>query len=181
MPMRSERGLSLLDLLLFIVVMGVGLAGLILAYDTAVKSSADPMQRKQAIAIAESLLEEVTLMPFTTCDPDDPNADTGVGCTAMESIGPEAGESRYSATTPFDNVNDYHGFAMAGIRDLANQAIAGLSGYQAAVSVSPQALGPAAAAVGAGEALRITVSVTDPRGETFTLEGFRTRHAPTSF
>ncbi|MCZ7653380.1 MAG: hypothetical protein M5R42_02490 [Rhodocyclaceae bacterium] len=64
------------------------------------------------------------MMPFTFCDPDDANASTATGafvgvnsCAAtVEAMGPEAaqGETRYAALRPFDNVNDYNGFAMAG-------------------------------------------------------------------
>ena len=35
----------------------------------------------------------------------------GGGCPVLaEAMGPEPGETRYSSTLPFDNVNDYHGF-----------------------------------------------------------------------
>src|SRR5439155_961170 len=83
-------------------------------------TGADPMIQKQALAIAEALLEEVQLQPFTYCDPDDPNAASAQnagGCTGGAGgandetrlpLGPEAGETRYSATTPYDNVSDYN-------------------------------------------------------------------------
>src|SRR5574340_1278200 len=95
-PVR-QRGLSLIELLVFIVVVGAAVAGVLVAYNQAVKRSADPLERKQAIAIAESLLEEVELQPFTFCDPDDPAATTAsspAGCAAPEANGPEAGETR---------------------------------------------------------------------------------------
>jgi MSHA pilin protein MshD len=63
-----------------------------------------------------------------------------------------------------------------GIKDLTNTAISGLSGYSASVSVAAAALGTITAA--SGDALRITVSVTDPGGNVITLDGYRTRHAP---
>jgi len=107
----NHRGFTLIELVLFIAVVGAGVAGSLLVFDYSSRSSADPIVRKQALAIAESLLEEIQQMPFTYCDPDDPavsTASSAAGCAVAEAIGPEAGETRYSPTTPFDNVNDYH-------------------------------------------------------------------------
>ncbi|MBP6674602.1 MAG: hypothetical protein KA185_04950, partial [Vitreoscilla sp.] len=133
----------------------------------------------QALAIAESLMEEVQLMPFTYCDTDDANVETAqaVGdCASLpEALGPEAGETRY-ATPQFDNVNDYHGLVMTGIADITNSPVSGLSAYSASVSVAADDLGSLSAA--SGDALRITVSVTGPDGSTLTLDGYRSRHAP---
>lgn len=177
---------------MFIVIVSIGVAGVVGALNMATRASADPMIQKQALAIAEALLEEVQLMPFTYCDPDDPQAATALsaavgatGCTAaaaVENLGPEATppygpETRTSATTPFDNVNDYNGFSMGpGITDLSGAAIPGLGGYTATVSVANQALG----AVPASDSLRITVTVTGPPGSntTVVLDGYRVRYAP---
>jgi MSHA pilin protein MshD len=175
-PTRRHRGLSLIELLMFIVIVGIALTAMLQVFVTATTASADPMIRRQQLAIAESLLREVQLMPFTPCDPDDATADTG-SCTSLtEALGPEAGESRYS-TPYFDNVNDYAGFSMSGIRDPANQAVAGLGSYSASVAVAAAALGSMPAD---GSALRITVSVTAPDGSTLALQGWRTRYAPTA-
>jgi MSHA pilin protein MshD len=178
MPRRPRQcGLSLIELLLFIVVVSIALAALLKVFVTATTASADPMIRRQQLAIAESLLREVELMNFTWCDPDDANVATAAnvaGCAILpESSGPEPGETRYGAT-PFDNVNDYAGFSMSGIRDVTNTAIAGLSGYSASVAVTSAALDN----VVAGEALKITVTVTAPDSSTLTLQGWRTRYAP---
>lgn len=171
------RGLSLIELLLFIVVVGIALAAMLRVFVTATTASADPMIRRQQLAIAESLLREVELMPFTWCDPDDANvatAGSAAGCASLpEGIGPEGGESRYGNSF-FDNVNDYAGFSMTGIRDVTNAAISGLSGYGASVAVTGAALDT----VAAGEALKITVIVTGPDGSTLSLQGWRSRYAP---
>ena len=43
-----QSGLTLIELIVFIVVVGVGIAGITLTYNTVVRHSADPMLRKQA-------------------------------------------------------------------------------------------------------------------------------------
>ena len=61
---------------MFIVIVGVAAGGILMVFANTTRASADPLIRKQALAIAESLLEEIRLMPFTFCDPDDANAST---------------------------------------------------------------------------------------------------------
>ena len=175
-------GFTLVELVVFISMIGIALGGVLIAYDYAVRDSADPIVKKQALAIAESLLEEIQQMPFTFCDPDDPAVSTAASpaaCAAAEAIGPEAGETRYSTVTPFDNVNDYHGYDTApeappGIKDLTGAPIAALRAYNARVTVANVAL----PGVAAGEALLIAVEVTGPYNVRARIEGYRTRHAP---
>lgn len=187
-PLR-QGGVSLVELILFIVVVSIAVAGVLLVMNKVTAHSADALVHKQSLAIAESLLEEVELMPFTFCDPDDASAvsaTSSAGCTIAEVLGPETmggvTEDRYGTLAPsvnaqFDNVNDYNGFGMAagaGIRDITGNAVAGLSGYAAQVAVAPSALGD----VPAAESLLITVTVTGPDGTTVALDGYRTRYAP---
>ena len=199
---RRQRGLSLVEQIVFIVVVGVAVAGVLAAMNVATRGSADPMIQKQALAIAEAVLEEVQLQPFTRCDPDDTSAATataaadctgGAGGANDESttpLGREAGEDRYSAVTPFDNVSDYSGFdssvaepssGLTGIRDMGANLIDGLEGYRVTVNVAGSALGPGAVPptnIPANESLLITVTVTGPANTTVTLHGYRTRYAP---
>ena len=186
----AERGVSLVELIVFIVIVSIGVAGVVGALSMATRASTDPMIQKQALAIAEALLEEVQLQPFTYCDPDDPQAATaqsatvgamGVGCSTggVETIGAESAapygpESRTSATNPFDNVNDYDTVTMTGITDITGAAITGLGSYIASVTVVNQALG----AIPASDSLLIKVTVTGPVGTTVVLHGYRVRYAP---
>ena len=173
-----SRGASLIEVIVFILIVGIAAGAVLMVFANATRASADPLVRKQALAIAESLLEEIRLMPFTFCDPDDPNVSTAAGpgdCATVEDMGPEAGETRYAALTPFDNVNDYAGFALAGgILDITGATIAGLDAYGATVTVTPFVFG----GIAATEVQRITVTVSAPGGISVTLDGIRTRHAP---
>lgn len=184
---RAVCGATLVELIVFILIVGVAASAILSFYAGMTKRSSTPLIEKQAMAIAESLMEEIRLMPFTFCDPDDPAVSTAVapaGCATPEGVvmGPEAGETRYAALTPFDNVNDYNGFAMpggicAGICDITGAPIAGLAAYTAAVAVATLAFGPAPA-IPATDALQITVTVTHLSGVAVTLTGIRTRYAP---
>ncbi len=184
MRRRSSAGVTLIELVVFIVIVGVAMAGLFAAYNTITAGSADPQVRKQVLAIAESLMDEVQLMPFTFCDPNDPAAATATStgdCATVEGIGPEGGETRYNASNRFDNVSDYDGAPIGpGILDINGTSIAGLEGYTATVSVAQSGLGSGGGAIPATESLKITVQVTGPSGFSLTLEGYRTRYAPNS-
>lgn len=180
MSTTDQRGLSLIELLVFIVVVGIAVTGVLSVYSLNARTSADPVVRKQALAIAESLLEEVLARPYTYCDPDDANAETATspaGCTVAETtMGPEGGETRYSNLTPFDNVNDYNNFSMPVISDLSTGvAVPGLGSYSATVQVQPAG---AFNGIPAGETLLVTVTVTAPGNQNVSLSGYRTRYAP---
>lgn len=193
---HRQRGVSLIELVMFIMIVSVALAGILLVLNATEKGSADPLVHKQALAIAEAMLEEIELMPFTYCDPDDPTAATATApavgpgaCTAqVENIGPEAAyayqpaaETRTSLATPYDNVNDYAGFTMAAgaLQDITGTAV-GPAGYSVAVAVANSGM-PAAgayAAIANTEALLVTVTVTGPDNLPVVLEGIRTRYSP---
>ena len=183
-PRSPARGLSLIELVVFIVVVGIGIGGVVTAYSQYTKSSIDPIVRKQALAIAESLLEEVALQAFTYCDPTDPAVYTATSATAaqcptlLEAMGPEAGQTR-SGANPFNNVNDYNGFAMAGagMTDLTGAAIPLLAGYSASVSVAAST-GELPNLLSNADALKIVVTVSGPAGVTVALQGYRLQYAP---
>jgi MSHA pilin protein MshD len=174
---RRQRGVTLIELIVFIVIVSVGLAGILSVLNLTTRHSADPMIRKQMLAIAEGLMDEVAAQPVTWCDPDDPAAATAMNvaaCATPEAIGAEGGETRGGAVTPFDNVNDYNGLAgiTTGITGTAMPL-----GYSAAITVAQDALGPGGAVVPAAASLRMTVTVSFGN-ENLIVEGYRTRYAP---
>src|ERR1035437_1726596 len=115
MTNSRQRGFTLIELIIFIVVVSAGLAGILTVMNTVVKSSADPMVRKQAMALADSILEEILLKAY--CDPDTVDTSTMPPTCGANTV--EAGRSTY------DDVDDYHGKTNADFTDLP----ADLAGY----------------------------------------------------
>lgn len=70
----SQKGFTLIEVIIFIVVVGAGLAGILAVSTNSVKASADPMVRKQAMALADSILEEILQKEYT--DPDGVSGET---------------------------------------------------------------------------------------------------------
>ena len=176
-----QTGLSLIELIVFIVIVGVGVAGVTATYNTVVRGSADPMIRKQALAIAESLLLEIEQQAFTWCDPEDANVTTAAGAagcavaTNNQSIlAATPGETRGHNLTPFDNVADYNNFAAAGSDIVGGNANAA---YNATVAIAFAGGVAPFAALPNDAVLRIAVTVNGG-GETVTLVGYRSRYAP---
>lgn len=187
---KSNHGFSLVELVVFIVIVTTAIAGVVGALAWMSGRSANPMVRKQAIAIAESLMQEIQQMPFTFCDPDDANAATATGygdCTNPQNNlnGPTpAAESRYAANNPFDNVADYGGFTMPGggcasiCRIGSNASIPGLAAYTASVAIAQAGGAAPFAGMPADAVLSIVVTVNGPSNTTIRLTGFRIRYAP---
>lgn len=144
---RFQTGFTLVELLVFIVVVSVGIAGILMVMDISVKSSADPLVRKQTVAVAESLLEEILLKSYN--DPD--------GVAAVE-----------ASRALYDDVSDYAGYTTAGgMRDITGNPIAGLTLYNvSSVTVTGISLNGI-------NARRVTVTVTGPGGP-ISLTGYRT-------
>ena len=146
-PLRKhQRGVSLIEMVLAIVILGVGLAGVLLAFSTVTRGSADPVVAQQMLAIAEELLEEIQLKPYA----------------AAANAAPAP-----CARDTYNDVLDYNGYATAGtVCMIDGTPIAALAGYSVRVQVQPAVL------AGVGAALRIGVTVT--RGAfSLTLNGWR--------
>jgi MSHA pilin protein MshD len=196
-PGLPQRGVTLIELILFIVIVGIALAGIVAVMNMTNRASVDPVRRKQALIIAEGLLEEVELAKFSYCDPADPDAadaETVKSSADCKSVPETWGQLSPEPTgandgRPFDNVNDYVGgpgvptaaFDNAGgVLVDANGAPLGVAGYTARLAITPASLngiGSDADTAADTDVLRITVTVTYD-GQTVTLDGYRTRYAP---
>lgn len=189
-PLR-QRGVTLIELIMFIVIIGAALAGLLQVLNLTTKGSADPVRQKQALMIAEGLLEEVRLAGFTYCDPTDPKAVepttlSAADCDIRESFGQGSGGEPVG-TRPYDNINDYvdePGVAKAAFNNAdakladTNGTAMAVDGYSAQVTIRPATLNGIGSAGADSDVLRITVEVSYD-GQTLALDGYRTRYAPT--
>lgn len=149
--LRRQSGISLVELIVFIVIVSVGIVGILSVMNVTSSRSADPMVRKQALSIAEAMLEEIELKNFA--DPGGP------ACAARNC---------------FDDVGDYNGYqTTTGMVDIDGNAIGGLTDYNVTVAVNAAAT---LNGLGGGQVQMITVTVTGPVNEVITLEGYRTNY-----
>lgn len=184
-----QDGVTLIELIMFIVIIGAALAGLLQVLNFTTKGSADPVRQKQALMIAEGLIEEVRLAGFTYCDPTDPKtaeATSAADCDIKESFGQGSGGEPVGPR-PYDNINDYvdeAGVAKAAFNNAGgeladiNGSAMDVTGYSAQVTIRPVALNGIGSSANDSDVLRITVEVAYD-GQKLALDAYRTRYAPT--
>ena len=153
---NAARGFSLIELIVMVVVLAVGITGILSVYTNAIRGSADPLVRKQALAVAEAMLDEIRLNSF---DPL-PGIKTCGGSRASN-----------------DDVLDYDCPASAPIVDIDGVAVPGLSAYSITMTVAADgSLGPGGALVPPGNAKLISVTVSGPGGVAIALTGYKAKY-----
>lgn len=148
--MRRQGGVTLIELIVFIVIISIGLVGILSVMNITTRHSADPMPRKQALAMAEAILEEVLAKSY--CDPD--------------LLPPACGVSREADRALYDDIADYNGQTIAGDATLGAASVPALAGFTAAVTVA------APAAVNGVMLRQVTVTVSGGI-EPITISGYR--------
>jgi len=147
---NRSTGFTLPEMLMVIVVMGVGLAGVLIAFSTVGRGSADPVLQKQMLAIAEEMMEEIQLRPYVAVANAAP-----AGC----------------ARNTFNDIQDYNGYTTSNkICAIDGTTIAALKGYSIAVAMQPTTLS------GLANMMLISVSVSQG-GQSLTLYGYRSNYA----
>ncbi len=142
-----QRGVTLIELVMTMVVISLAVAGVLGVLQQTTARSADPAIEAQALAVAESYLDEILQRAYTDAD------------------GLEVGETRAT----FDDVDDYDALAVNGCIatsaacpalgacacDQFGAPVDELAGYTVTVGVGTQTLAGAAAK-------RVDVTVTHP-------------------
>lgn len=142
---KHHCGATLVELIITIVIISVALTGIMNVVNITTAHSADPMVQHQAIAIAESYLEEILLLP--TIDPD----------------GITSGETRAT----FDNIADYHSLTDIGAKNQLGSALNGLSLYTINVSVSSPV------SINGINMTQVKVDVSRQGTDTISLSGYK--------
>jgi MSHA pilin protein MshD len=161
-----QRGTTLVEVIIFVLIVSIAVVSVASSLSLAVRQSGDPLVRRQTLAIAESLIQEIDSVPYAQNEPYSPYAN--------DAIGAEANETRSGSILPFDNPNDYSGYSETGIVAPDGSAISGLGTYSASVVATQQAMGN----VPASDGLLVVVTATGPDGQPVTLTTFRAMYAP---
>jgi MSHA pilin protein MshD len=120
---RRSAGVTLVELIVALVIMGVALAGMVAVYTATTRASVDPVIVQQMQAIADNMMEEILMKPFAPPE--------GSTVTAA------------SSRVNYDQVSNYndYGNGVTGIRDVEGYPIPGLERYTVLVKVEQAPLG----------------------------------------
>ena len=152
--MSLGSGVTLLEMVVFIVVLSIGLTAMVTVMNNHLSNSIDPIANTRALECAQTKLDEISARKF------DENSPTG-GVPACGSAEPGAVSCLgINPDTDFDDVGDYSG-----------QVDNSDSNCSVTVTVVD---GGGDLGISANQARRITVDVISPGGGRSTLTTYRT-------
>jgi len=154
---KREAGFTFIELIVSTVIIGVAVTGIFMAIMVAIRHSADPIVLHQAVAVAESYLQEIMVKGFAYSNP----------CPAAP------GNNGAYARDVYANVCDYNGLSQVPT-DQTNTALAGLGAYT--VSVTVDSTGSLPGLVSGTQVVRVDVTVTNPAFSGITISGYRTNY-----
>ena len=144
--MKKNQGVSLIELIVFIIVISIASTGLFRVYTYSATRSADPLIQVRAIELAQARLDEILALKY------DANTPTG-GIPACGATGTGV-TSTACNNTPDADMND--------VDDYNNVSDTPYTGYTRNVSVTTT-----------NNEKLITVTVTAPKSLTITLAAYR--------
>jgi len=164
---RRSAGVTLIELLVFIMIVGVALAGVLTSLNVANRASADPLRPKQALAIAESMLTEVMAKDY--CDPDANGTKNNNDDDTPGKL-PICGTNVREATRKdYDAIDDYSGFHLDNASSPTGDHV--IAGYAVDIAVSDVVLNPENVA-----AKQVRVTVTPSGGHPIQLTAYRANY-----
>jgi len=161
---RRQSGVTLVELIITIVVLGVAIAGVVGAFAVITGRSADPLNQTRAVALSQLYMDEILSRHYDEATP------VGGGKVVAAEVdcitaGPD-GEARPF----FDDADDYTGLTDNPPKDSEDSALPGYGGFSVAVMVTC-----AGSEVGVAEedAKRVDITITDPSGQHWRFTAYR--------
>jgi len=181
---KRQTGLTLIELVITIVVLGIAAVAVLQSLGVLVLRNVDPMLRSQSRLLAESMINEIQTKAFFDTSAD-PALNPGIDLTTVN-ICPTPETLTSYDRNGWDNICDYNGYDSdavsspdpAGPRTHNGTPITPLAAYRVQVAVNANnglALGTGLSNIAScvPQLAQITVTVTDPRGQSLTLDAYR--------
>ena len=148
---EKQQGLTLIEVVVFIVVISIGLTMLVKSIGLNLKTSTNPIVRLKALEKSQALMDEILARKYDENTPTGGvpacGSTTGVACAGIVADG------------GFDDVGDYNGYS-------DNSDV----GYSLSTTVQ---FAGGELGLGATAAKRITVVVNMPDGKSLTLSAYK--------
>lgn len=161
----KQRGATLVELIITIVIISVAIAGVTGAFSLIASRSADPLNQTRAVSLAQLYMDEILARRYADASPNGGGSVSGSD-TDCGSLGPDDTETR----STFDDVDDYHDLQDGPPTNGEEQALSGYSGFEVGVSVSCDG---GAVGLGSQQAKRIDLVITDPSSQDYLFTAFR--------
>lgn len=159
--MPLQRGATLVELVMTIVIISVAIAGVVGAFALITGRSADPLNQTRAVELAQLYMDEIITKKYDDSVPQGGTPKYTGACT----IGSDGTETRGT----YDDVDDYHDTTDSPPRN-AEEAVDGYDSF--AVNVTVACAGDEVGLPDA-EAKRIDLTITTPGGQTFSFSAYR--------
>lgn len=163
----KQLGVTLIELIVTIVIIGIAMSALITALSTGIANSATPLWEGKALELSQAYLDEVLAMKFDESSPSG-GGEVAIGAVACTSGSYSDGESRSN----FNDVDDYHNLNDAPpVLIDSTIDMSEYSNYSVTAQVS--CAGTELGLSNNASAKRISITVTVPGGESRTVSIYR--------
>lgn len=143
-PIKKHHGVSLIELIAFIVIVSIALTALIAVYVQSASNNVDPIIRVRLLEAAQSRLDQIIALKYDESTPSG----------GIPACGSSSATALACTNAPDANMNDVDDFHNAADQPYAN--------YDRLVTVATD-----------GNRKLITVTVTAPNNEAVTLSAYR--------
>jgi MSHA pilin protein MshD len=170
--LKTQRGFTLIELVVGIVIFAVALVLVVSFLQPQVKKGIDPIWQVRAASLGQSLSNEILAKAF------DQNSNQvgglvrcneGTACTTSGNLGAESGEARDS----YNDVDDYNGLSVSGSGILNSLGLTtnvnGINIYEGFNDDDLDQLGNLDTGTLTADRKLITVVITTPGGERITM------------
>jgi len=158
---KRRRGITLVEVIVSTMLVGLVLVGAMNGVGSVLKTWRAGEQRHDGLNLCQQLMMEILQQRYE--EPDDP-----------VQFGRESSESGGDRGL-WDDIDDYHGWSSAP-EDASGNPLAGYGNWTRSVTVElAQLADPTQTAVSDEGLKRITVTVTDPSGQTTVLNAYRSK------
>lgn len=192
--LTKERGISLVETVIFILIVAVAVSAVSLQFSQNVRHSADPLIRQKAITLANAYLDEMAKKAWDDNTPSGggcvetgsgycsnfcsrmPISDCGAVCQKVAGVCTPAATvagigTEEAGRSAYDDIDDYHDPGGSAPSDANGNPLSGFENFSVAVSVTQP--GGAWLGIPANDVRLIELSVTTPGNETLRFTQYR--------
>ncbi|WP_166668735.1 type IV pilus modification PilV family protein [Thiohalophilus thiocyanatoxydans] len=171
---RDEAGFTLVEMVVFIVVLAVGLSGVVLVINRTLLDAPEALVNTRAMEISQLYLDEILAKKYDENTPQggSPPCDGADGdpCTDAGNFGPDGpSESR----SRYDDVDDYHAPAFEAVTDANGDPLPNYSDYEVRIEIT-YAGSELVDFTDDRRAKRIDLTVRTPRNQQIPVTVYRT-------